>query len=92
MARKPPEFQQGLILLDALIGAFRARGTTFEAFCKSRGYSSMNLRNAALGGSQTPQAMEMLNAAIDDAGRDIVMAVYRERVGKHWAQLHKGAA
>ena len=92
MARKLQEFQQGIILLDAMVGAFRARGTTFEAFCKANGYASMNLRNAALGGSQTPHAMKMLNAALDAAGRDFVLSVYRERVGQHWAQLQAGAA
>ncbi len=92
MARKPPEFQPGLILLDVLVGAFRARGTSFESWCKSKGYSSMNLRNATLGGSRTPHALMMLDEALDAAGRDFVLSVYRDRVGEHWAELQKGAA
>lgn len=92
MARKTPEFQPGLILLDVLVGAFRARGTSFEAWCKSKGISSMNLRNAALGGSRTPAGLRMLDDAINAAGRDFVLQVYRDRVGEHWAQLQKGAA
>lgn len=89
MTQQYPEFQQGLVLLDALIGSFRARGTSFEAFCKDRGYASMNLRNAALGASTTPQAMEMLEEAINAAGREIVLSVYRERVGRHWDQIQR---
>lgn len=91
MTQKNPEFQPGMILLDVLVGAFRARGTSFEAWCKSKGYASMNLRNATLGGSRTPMGLKMLDEAIDAAGRDFVLSVYRDRVGEHWAQLQKGA-
>lgn len=92
MAQKTPDFQPGLILLDVLVGAFRAKGTSFEAWCKSKRYSSMNVRNAALGGSRTPTVRKMLDEAIEAAGRDFVMTAYRQRVGEHWAQLQKGAA
>ena len=92
MSRKPPEFQPGLILLDVLSGAFRARGTTFEGWCKANDLGTMNVRNAALGGSKSELAKKALEKAIDAAGREFVMKVYRDRVIEHAAQLQKGAA
>lgn len=53
MARKQPEFQPGLMLYEVINGAFRARGTTFEAWCKESGLTPMNVRNAAFGLSRT---------------------------------------
>lgn len=92
MSRKPPEFQPGLILFDALMGVFRATGRTFDGWCKENRLSPMYVRNAALGASQADGARKALEQAIDAAGRDIVMKVYRERVTEHVAQLQKGAA
>lgn len=92
MSRKPPEFQPSLILLDVLTGAFRARGTTFEGWCKANGLTPMNVRNAALGSSRTDLAKKLLEQAIDAAGRDFVTKVYRDRMIEHAAQLQKGAA
>lgn len=92
MSRKPQEFQPGLILLDVLSGAFRARGTTFEGWCNENGLSTMNVRNAALGGSKSDMAKKTLEKAIDAAGREFVTKVYRDRVVEHAAQLQKGAA
>ena len=90
MTRKPPEFQPSLILLDVLIGAFRAGGTTFEAWCKENGVTAMNVRNAALGGSQSEMAKTCLEKAINAAGREIVFKVYRDRMLEHAAQLKHG--
>ena len=92
MSRKNAEFQPGLILLDVLSGAFRARGTTFEGWCKDNGLGTMNLRNAALGGSKSDMAKKTLEKAIDAAGREFVLKVYRDRVVEHAAQLQRGAA
>ncbi len=92
MTRKPLEFQPSLILLDVLIGAFRARGTTFEAWCKENNVTTMNVRNAALGGSQSPMAVKVLEKTIDAAGREFVLKMYRDRMLEHAALLQKGAA
>ena len=92
MSRKTPEFQPSLILLDVLTGAFRARGTTFEGWCKENGLVPMNVRNAALGSSRTDAARGVLERAIDAAGRDFVAQVYRDRVIEHAHQLQQGAA
>lgn len=92
MSRKPPEFQPGLILLDVLVGAFRANGTTFEAWCKRNGHSTMNVRNAALGASRSELARDLLAQAIEAAGRDFVVATYRRRIADHYEQIMRGAA
>ena len=92
MSRKIVEFQPGLILLDVLSGAFRASGTTFDGWCRANGFSTMNVRNAALGGSKTEAAKKLLDKAIEAAGRDFVFKVYRDRVVDHAAQLQKVAA
>ena len=92
MSRKHPEFQPGLILLDVLTGAFRASGSTFETWCKENGLSSMNVRNAALGQSRSEAAKKALDKAIEAAGRDFILKVYRDRVLAHAAELQKGAA
>jgi hypothetical protein len=92
MARKNPEFQPSLILLDVLSGAFRARGTTLEGWCKASGFSGMNARGAALGISKSDEAKKLLELMIDAAGRDFVFQIYRDRVVEHAAQLQKGAA
>lgn len=87
MTRKAPEFQPGLILLDVLSGAFRARGTTLEGWCKDQGLSGMNMRNAALGASKSELAKKWLEKAIEAAGREFVLKVYRDRVVEHAMQL-----
>jgi hypothetical protein len=92
MSRKTPDFQPSLILLDVLTGAFRASGTTFEGWCKDNGLSPMNVRNAALGQSRSDSAKKVLEQAIDAAGREFVLKIYRDRVLDHAAQLRKGAA
>ena len=92
MTRTKLEFQPSLILLDVLGGAFRARGTTMDGWCKENQLNVMNLRNAALGGSSTDLAKKTLERAIDAAGRDFVSKFYRDRVLEHAAQLTKGAA
>lgn len=92
MARKQTEFQPGLILLDVLSGAFRARGTTLEGWCKANGLSGMNARGAALGTSKSEQAKKLLEQMVEAAGSDFVFQAYRDRVVEHAAQLQKGAA
>lgn len=91
MARKQPEFQPGLILHEVISGALRAQGTSLEAWSKENGLTPMNVRNASFGVSRTDEARRVLNMAIDAAGRDFILKVYRDRMVEHTAQLQKGA-
>lgn len=92
MSRKAPEFQPGAILHEVIVGAFRARGTSFEAWCKDNGLTPMNGRNATFGQSRGAVGQRNLQRIIDAAGREFVADAYRRRVAEHFAQITKGAA
>ena len=92
MSRKPPEFQPGAILHEVVVGAFRARGLTFEGWCKENGLTATNGRNATFGQSRGAVGRHNLNQIIDAAGRDFVREAYRRRVAEHFEQLQRGAA
>lgn len=79
MSRKPPEFQPGAILHEVIVGAFRARGMMFEAWCKENGLTPANARNATFGQSRGEVGRRTLERIIDEAGRDFV----REAVDFH---------
>lgn len=92
MTRKPPEFQPGAILHEVIVGAFRARGLTFEGWCKENGLSPMNGRNATFGQSRGEIGRRNLEQIIEAAGRDFVRAAYERRLSDHLAALKRGAA
>lgn len=92
MAQNLPEFQPGAILHEVIVGAFRARGLTFEGWCKENGLTAMNGRNATFGQSRGEVGRRNLERIIDAAGRDFVRDAYRRRVAEHYAQIQKGAA
>ena len=92
MARNDPEPQPGAILHEVIVGAFRARGLTFEGWCIANGITPANGRNATFGQSRGAIGRENLRRIIDAAGRDFVRQYYRERLLEHAAALKKGAA
>lgn len=92
MARKPPEFQPGAILHEVIVGAFRARGLTFEGWCKENGLTPMNGRNATFGQSRGDVGRANLERIIEAAGREFVRDAYARRLAEHAAQFAKGAA
>jgi len=92
MTREPPEFQPGAILHEVIVGAFRARGLTFEGWCKDNGLTPMNGRNATFGQSRGDVGRRNLEKIIDAAGRDFIRDAYRRRLEEHYAALKKGAA
>lgn len=89
MSRIPPEFQPGAMLHEVIVGAFRARGLTFEGWCKDNGITPMNGRNATFGQSRGEVGHANLERIIDAAGRDFVRDAYRRRVAEHLEQLKK---
>jgi hypothetical protein len=92
MARKLPDFQPGAILHEVIVGAFRARGLTFEGWCKDNGMTPMNGRNATFGQSRGEVGRRNLERIIEAAGRDFVRDAYRRRLAEHYEQVTKGAA
>lgn len=92
MSRIPPEFQPGAILHEVIVGAFRARGMTFEGWCKENGLTPSNGRNATFGQARGEFGRANLERIIDAAGRDFVRDAYARRIAEHARQIAKGAA
>lgn len=92
MSRKPTEFQPGAILHEVIVGAFRARGLTFEGWAKENGISSTNARQCTYGQSRGETGQRNLDRIINAAGREFVRDAYRRRLREHMALLDRGAA
>ncbi len=90
MTQNLPEFQPGAILHEVIVGAFRARGTTFEGWCQENGMTPTNGRNATFGQSRGPVGKRNLERIIEAAGREFIRDAYLRRVAEHFAQI-KGA-
>lgn len=92
MSQKDPEFQPGAILHEVLVGAFRARGTSFEGWCNENGITPGNARSATFGQSRGELGKKTLERLIEAAGIEFVRDAYRRRVTDHFNQIKKGAA
>lgn len=92
MARNKPEFQPGAILHEVIVGAFRARGGTFEGWCKDNGLTPMNGRNATFGQSRGSIGQANLDRIIEAAGREFIRDAYYRRLSEHIRQFERGAA
>jgi hypothetical protein len=92
MSRKTPEFQPGAILHEVIVGAFRARGLTFESWCKSVGITPTNARQATFGQSRGVNGQRILDRIIEEAGPEFIRDAYVRRVAEHYEQITKGAA
>ncbi len=92
MAREQPEFQPGAMLHEVIVGAFRARGLTFEGWCNSNGMTPINARLATFGQSRGEVGRQKLELIIDAAGRDFVRDAYRRRLVDHLSTLKREAA
>ena len=73
-------FQPGTILHEVIVGAFRAKGTSFDAWCSQNGVHRSTARLATYGQSGGARGKELLNAMIEDAGPTVVEAAYRKRI------------
>lgn len=85
-------FQPGSMLHDAVVGAFRAGGRSFELWCSENGVHSGVARNATFGQSRGPTGRALLERIIEAAGRDVVRAAYVARMERHCREVLKGAA
>lgn len=77
------------MLHDAIMGAFRARGTTLNAWCVETGISLSAARNNTYGLSAGPKGRELLARIIDAAGADVVRLAYVARLKAHIAEIDK---
>jgi len=92
MSQRHPEFQPGAILHEVIVGAFRARGHTFDGWCKENDLTPSNGRNATFGQARGELGQRNLERIIEAAGIEFVRDAYRRRVTEHFNQIKKGAA
>lgn len=84
-------FQPGVMLHEAIVGAFRASGGSFEAWCSDHGVNPTSARQATYGINKGPRGRKMLGELIAAAGPDVVKAGYLARLKAHTQDLRKGA-
>lgn len=92
MAVKNNSFQPGAVLHEVIVGAFRAAGTTFDAWCKESGIHPSTARMATYGQSGGDKGQALLTQIIDAAGRDVVELSYSNRVLAEARKLTEDAA
>lgn len=85
-------FQPGTILHEVIVGAFRAKGTSFRAWCDENKVNYSTARLATFGQSGGDRGKEMLQSMINDSGPSVVEAAYRERMKVEAAKLEGTAA
>lgn len=87
MSNNEKQFQPGVILHDAIIGAFRSSGTTFDQWCKDNGIKPATARTATYGQSGGERGQSLLARIINDAGRELVSMAYAKRMIAEAARL-----
>lgn len=92
MAAQALLYQPGAILHDAVVGAFKARGLSFEAWCGQNNVAPSVARNATYGQSKGPKGRALLARLIEAAGADVVQTAYLARLNSHVTDLKSGAA
>jgi methylmalonyl-CoA mutase cobalamin-binding subunit len=85
-------FQPGAILHEVIVGAFRAKGTSFDAWCTQNGVNRSTARLATYGQSGGDNGKRLLGKIIRDAGAEVVEIAYRQRMEAEVAKLAKGKA
>jgi hypothetical protein len=84
--------QPGRILHEAIGGAFKGRGLTFQAWCAEAGVNWSTVRNATYGQSGGDKGRALLARAIEAAGPELVLAIYRRKMDDEVARLRAAAA
>jgi len=87
-----PTPSPGQWLYQALVGALKGRGIKFEEWCRQNKMSSQRVRQYAFGINAGPDSTATLEKLIDDAGRDIVLALYHHRLREKVAEFDRWAA
>lgn len=77
---------------EVVVGAFRARGMTFEGWCHENGLTPTNARNATFGQSRGEAGQRIMRQIIEAVGIEFMRDAYRRRVAEHLAQIKQGAA
>ena len=83
------KFQRGAILHEVLVGALRAKGDTFHAWCLRHGVNPNVARNATFGQSRGPAGTGIVERMVQAADPDFVERAYRNRLAQHLAELEE---
>lgn len=92
MSAQDLPYQPGAILHAAIVGAFKARGQSFEVWCAENSVAPTSARSATFGQSKGPKGRALLARLIEAAGADVVQAAYLARLRSHVGDLKSGAA
>lgn len=82
----------GALLYPVIMGAFKAQGTSLDAWCRENDLAMSSIRDAVFGQSRREVGRANLDRIIDAAGRDFVRIAYRRRLVEHLATIGKDAA
>lgn len=92
MAEDHFPFQPGAMLHDAIMGAFKAQGGSFEAWLAEQGIPPATARGATYGQSKGPKGKALLARILDAAGPEVVRTLYLDRLGRHVADVNARVA
>lgn len=79
------------MLHDAIMGAFRAQGGSFEVWLSEQGIPPATARGATYGQSKGPKGKALLSRILDAAGPEIVKTLYLDRLNRHVATIRKAS-
>lgn len=82
----------GKWLHEAIMGALKGRGISYTSWCEAKGMKAQTLRSYTHGLNSGPKADPLLEELIDDAGRDVVLMLYRHRLLEQADQFRAVAA
>ena len=83
--------QPGRVLNEVLVGALRAKGTTFSEWCRVNGVGVSAAKAATYGFSGGDRGRAIVEAMIAEAGRSVVEEAYRRRIMAEAAKLQQVA-
>ena len=92
MSEESFPFQPGAMLHDAIMGAFKAQGGSFEVWLSEQGIPPATARGATYGQSKGPKGRATLARIIAAAGPNVVRTLYLDRLGRHVADVKKQVA
>lgn len=91
MRKDPCKPTPGKWLHEAIMGALKGRGIKLEEWCRDNETGSQAIRAYTHGINSGPKSEKILNQLINDAGREVVMAMYSDRLFEQAEQFKKAA-
>jgi|GEM_PF-6132636 len=80
------EMTPGRWLHDAIMGALKGRGMSFGQLCEDNDVHRHTARAATHGLTNGPAGKALVKTLVDAAGRDVVVALYKQRLDEQATQ------